>query len=350
MSQHVAMVPLASTLHDEVARRDSRGRRRLMLLALAVGLGALASLVQGSAGIPIADVVTALAGGDTPSADIVRGLRLPRCLMGLLVGASLATGGTVTQSVLRNPLASPFTLGIASGAGFGAALVIWLTTAATGRWLLAVGAFAGASVTALAVFAVSRMRSSRPETLILAGIAVMYLFSALTSLLQYLGPMDKVHAILFWLFGSLVRAGWTEVAVVALLFAPAFVWLRHHAWDFNTLPAGDDTAMALGVNVDRLRICSLMAASMMTAGAICFTGTIGFVGLVGPHMARMLLGSDHRLLLPGSALLGAALVLCADVVGRSVLTPVVIPIGIVTSFMGIPFFVWLLLRRHREFW
>ena len=331
-------------------RSGAAGRGWLVLLGLLLCMGACASLFQGSAGFGIKDTLLALFARSGPAVDILWELRLPRCLMALLVGASLAVGGTVSQSVLHNPLASPFTLGIASGAGFGAALAIWLADGAAGRLSVATGAFLFAALTAFAVPGAARVRNARPETLILAGIAVMYLFSALTSLLQYLGPNDKVHAIIFWLFGSLVRSGWTETGVVFALFAPSYFWLLRHAWDYNTLPAGDDTAASLGVDVAQLRSRSILCASAMTAGAICFTGTIGFIGLVGPHMARMLLGNDHRVLIPGSALLGAALVLCADVLGRSVLSPVVIPLGIITSFMGIPFFVWLIFRQRKEFW
>jgi iron complex transport system permease protein len=337
-----------AALGDEVRRRQ-RGNV-LMLLALSVlacvaGFGAL---FYGSTGARPAAVLEAVLLRTGPATDVVWELRLPRVLMAMIIGASLAASGTVTQSVLRNPLASPFTLGIASGAGFGAALAIWLGSGS--RFAVALGAFVCSLCTSLVILGVARMRGARPETLILTGIAVMYFFSALTSLLQYISPMDKVQAILFWLFGSLARSGWVEAGVAACFLVPSFVWIMRRAWDFNTIPAGDDTARVLGVPVDRLRVQAILCASAMTAGAICFTGTIGFVGLVGPHMARMLVGTDHRVLIPAASLIGVALVLGADVLGRAVVAPVVIPIGIVTSFLGVPFFVWLLMRQRREMW
>jgi len=321
---------------------------KITILSVLVCLAGLGALFYGSTGVSPAQVIQAVFFRIGPAVDVVWELRLPRVLMAMIIGASLAASGTVTQAVLRNPLASPFTLGIASGAGFGAALAIWLGSGS--RLSVACGAFVCSLLTSFAVLGVARMRGARPETLILTGIAVMYFFSALTSLLQYISPMEKVHAILFWLFGSLARSGWVEVGVAACFLVPSFVWIMSRAWDFNTIPAGDDTARALGVPVNRLRIQAILCASAMTAGAICFTGTIGFIGLVGPHMARMLVGTDHRILIPASSLIGMALVLGADILGRSVVAPVVIPIGIVTSFLGVPFFVWLLMRQRKEMW
>lgn len=335
-------------LDEEVRRRQRGSGMRLSVLAALACAAACGALFYGSTGAGPLEVLEAVFLRTGPAADVVWELRLPRVLMAMVIGASLAASGTVTQSVLRNPLASPFTLGLASGAGFGAALAIWLGSGS--RISVALGAFACSLCTSLVILGVARMRGARPETLILTGIAVMYFFSALTSLLQYISPMEKVHAILFWLFGSLARSGWIEAGVAAGFLLPSFAWILHRAWDFNAIPAGDDTAKALGVPVDRLRIQAILCASAMTAGAICFTGTIGFIGLVGPHMARMIVGSDHRALIPASSLIGMALVLGADVLGRAVVAPVVIPIGIVTSFLGVPFFVWLLMRQRREMW
>lgn len=338
----------AEKLGVELRRRQRSGGLKLLALSILVCISGLGALFYGSTGVSPSAVLQAVFLRIGPAADVVWELRLPRVLMAMIIGASLASSGTVMQSVMRNPLASPFTLGIASGAGFGAALAIWLGSGS--RLSVALGAFACSLLTSLAVLGVARMRGARPETLILTGIAVMYFFSALTSLLQYISPMEKVHAILFWLFGSLARSGWVEVGVAASFLVPSFIWIMSRAWDFNTMPAGDDTARALGVPVDRLRIQAILCASAMTAGAICFTGTIGFIGLVGPHMARMLVGTDHRILIPASGLIGMALVLGADILGRAVVAPVVIPIGIVTSFLGVPFFVWLLMRQRKEMW
>lgn len=287
-----------------------------------------------------------LSRGPEVQSQIFLNLRLPRGIMGMLVGAGLAMGGLLTQAVLRNPLASPFTLGISSGAAFGASLVI-LAGGSFGLWHMAGCAFVFAALTAMVILGVATLRGSRPETLILAGVAVMFLFSAATSFVQFLGTEQQVSAIVFWSFGNLGRAGWAEIIVAAcMILLPAPFALRL-AWDFNALACGEEGAAALGVSVRSLRIIGIVAASAMTAGAICFTGVIGFVGLVGPHVARFCLGSDHRLLLPGAALFGAGLVTLADALARLLLHPQVIPVGIVTAFLGVPFFFWLLLRKGR---
>lgn len=326
---------------------DALAGRRVAWLCC---LGALVCLAAG--------LSLLLGGGAAGLRDVLRHgldgvifweLRLPRVLMGLLVGFGLAVGGAATQAVLRNPLASPFTLGVASGAGFGAALGIMLVSASA-KWAVAGGAFAFALATVGFILAVARVKSASPETLVLAGVAVMFLFSACTSLLQFLGTEQQLQAIVFWSFGNLSRAGWGDILVSACMIVPVLPLLFLRSWDLNLLLAGDDMAASLGVDVKRLRMGALAAAALMTAGAICFTGVIGFIGLVGPHLARMLVGGDHRFLLPASGLCGAALVLLSDALGRSLFAPHMVPIGIVTAFLGVPFFFALLMRRRREFW
>ena len=322
------------------------GRRvaRIVCLGALLCAAAVLSLTQGSSAAGLRDVLrTGLDG------VIFWELRVPRVLMGLLVGSGLAVGGAVTQAVLRNPLASPFTLGVASGAGFGAALGIVLA-GATVKWAVAGGAFSFALVTVLFILAVARMKSATPETLVLAGVAIMFLFSACTSLVQFLGTEQQLQAIVFWSFGNLSRAGWGDILISAGMILPALPVLFLRAWDLNLLLAGDEMAASLGVRVERLRLTALLLAALMTAGAICFTGVIGFIGLVGPHLARLLVGGDHRFLLPASALGGALLVLVSDSLGRTLFAPHMVPIGIITAFLGVPFFFALLMRRKKEFW
>lgn len=322
------------------------GRRsaRIAALGALLSLAALFSLLLGSSSTGIMDVLRVGLDG-----VIFWELRVPRVIMGLLVGSGLAMGGAVTQAVLRNPLASPFTLGVASGAGFGAALGIVLA-GAIAKWAVAGGAFSFALVTALFILGVARMKSSTPETLVLAGVAIMFLFSAGTSLLQFLGTEQQIQSIVFWSFGNLSRASWADILIAAGMILPALPLLFLRAWDLNLLLAGDEMAASLGVNVERLRLAALLLAALMTAGAICFTGVIGFIGLVGPHVARLMVGGDHRFLLPASALSGALLVLVSDCLGRTLFAPHMVPIGIVTAFLGVPFFFALLMRRKREFW
>jgi iron complex transport system permease protein len=336
--------PAAAIAAPAQIPRTGRRTARIAVLAALLAASVLVSLAVGSSSAGVFDTLRAGLDG-----VIFWELRVPRVLMGLLVGSGLAVGGAVTQAVLRNPLASPFTLGVASGAGFGAALGIVLA-GAIAKWAVAGGAFACALLTALFILGVARMKSSTPETLVLAGVAIMFLFSAGTSLLQFLGTEQQIQAIVFWSFGNLSRASWTDIVIAAGMILPALPLLFLRAWDLNLLLAGDEMAASLGVNVDRLRLTALLLAALMTAGAICFTGVIGFIGLVGPHLARMLAGGDHRFLLPASALSGALLVLVSDCLGRTLFAPHMIPIGIVTAFLGVPFFFALLIRRKREFW
>lgn len=329
-------------------RRDRSRRRRLWLfgLGLLAVTGVLVSLCWGPTGFDWRLLVSGLAGDDPASRAMIRAMRLPRLAMGLLAGLGLGLSGCLAQAVLRNPLASPFTLGISSGGAFGAAAAMLLWPAEG----LAVPALAiGCSLaTASVSLGVTRIRGAATETLILAGVAVMFLFSALTSLLQYLAPQMDLHRIVFWSFGSLAKAGWGEIGIAAAMILPAVPWLFFRAPDLDLIVCGDETAASLGVETDRLRRAAIVVLSVVTAGAICFCGVIGFIGLVAPHMARLAVGGQHRLLLPASGLLGMALVILADLVGRAVLAPLVIPVGIMTAFLGVPFFFWLLVRHCRR--
>ena len=318
-------------------------RRWLFLAAMLLLLAAsvIVSISYGAADMSLPAIMRALFTDNGQQHAILWSLRVPRALMAALVGFGLGISGTVFQAVLRNPLASPSTLGVSSAAGFGAVCVILA---------VALGSFACALFSAGFIFTIARMKGASSETLILTGVAQMFLFSALTSLGQYLGTVDQLVNIVFWSLGSLSKAGWMEIALttgMVLLPTPLLLW---HAWDFNLLAMGDDTAKISGVNVERLRLWSIALASLATAGAICFTGVIGFVGLVAPHITRMAIGNDHQYLLPASAVVGATLVVCADVLGRALLAPQIIPIGIVTSLLGVHFFFYLLMRRTRENW
>jgi iron complex transport system permease protein len=324
----------------------------LMLIVLIAGLAA----TLGSYQISVTDVYAIIWHGlfhapGTTEELVVWNLRLPSIVMGILAGIGLAIAGTTMQSVVRNPLASPYTLGIASAAGFGAALAIILGKGlVAGQYLIIANAFVFAVLSAFIIYGLSRHKGATPETMILAGIALMYLFSAMTGILQYFGEETAVAEVVFWMFGSLGRASWDKLPVVAGILVLCVPLLMLKAWDLNTLGAGDESAKSLGVNVDQTRVIGFTLASFMTAGVICFTGTIGFIGLVAPHICRMVIGGDNRYLLPASGLFGAVLLLSADTVARTIVAPTVIPVGLVTAFMGVPLFLYLILRRKREYW
>jgi iron complex transport system permease protein len=283
---------------------------------------------------------------------VVFEMRLPRILMAILAGIGLSVSGAVMQGILRNPLASPFTLGIASAASFGAALAIisGVGFAGWGKYLVVPNAFFFAIIAALAVYGLASFSKITSETMILAGIAIMYLFSALTSVLQYIGKREDVHAVVFWLMGNLNVATWGKTVIIASVFVISLPFLIKYAWDLNAMLSGDEVAISLGVNVKFVRIGGMMLATLVASSIISFTGTIGFVGLVSPHISRMIIGTDYRFLLPTSCVLGAILLLAADTTARTIIAPTEIPIGIMTSFIGIPFFLYLLMRKKRAYW
>ncbi len=282
---------------------------------------------------------------------VIWGLRLPRIIMGILAGIGLAIAGTTMQGVVRNPLASPYTLGIASAASFGATLAIILGAGfITGKYIIIVNAFVFALLSSFIIYGLSRYKSATPETMILAGIALMYLFSAMTGILQYFGEAEAVKEVVFWMFGSLGRASWDKLSLMSIIIALCIPLIMLKSWDLNALGVGDERAKSLGVNVEQTRIVCFILASLVTAGIICFTGTIGFIGLVSPHMCRMVIGGDNRYLIPASGLFGAALLLGADTIARTIVAPVILPVGLITSFMGVPLFLYLIMRKRKEYW
>lgn len=282
---------------------------------------------------------------------VVWNIRLPRILMGIVAGAGLGIAGTVMQGILRNPLASPYTLGISAGAGFGAAIAIILGAGVVGGEYLVVGnAFIFALLCAFVILGLSSRRGATPETMILAGIAMMYLFSACTTLLEYFANPDAVKEVVFWMVGSLGKVTWSKLYTISIVLMVSIPLLMWKSWDVNVMGAGDETAKSLGVNVHRARVFLMVIASLLTASIVCFTGTIGFIGLVAPHMCRMIIGGDNRFVLPASALSGGLLLAAADVVAMQIIAPVIIPIGVMTAFMGVPLFFYLIMRRRREYW
>jgi iron complex transport system permease protein len=343
------------------AYRQFIGRKLLFIVFLIVGIVLLSGVAAtlGSANIGVLDVYAAILAKFFPeqfqstwfSDTIVWGLRLHRILLSIIAGVGLAIAGAVMQGILKNPLASPFTLGISSAASFGAALAIILGAGFVGgEWLVIGNAFVFTLIASMTVYGLAKYKGISPETMILAGIAIMYLFQAMTSFLQYIGHAEQVQEVVFWMMGSLGRSSWDRVWIVTGIVAICFPYLLLKSWDINALGAGDETATSLGVNVEKTRVICMMLVSLITASVICFTGTIGFIGLVSPHIVRMVIGGDHRFLLPASALVGGLLLLGADTAARTLLAPVILPVGIMTAFLGVPFFVYLFIKRNKEFW
>jgi iron complex transport system permease protein len=334
-----------------IARANTR-RAAIIVASIALLAASFAAdLATGPAMLPILAVLRSLAGlASDPMLDaIVQTLRLPIALMALVVGAALGVSGAVMQTILNNPLASSYTLGISAGAGFGAALAILVGASLPfpEAWAIPLAAFAFAGVACALVGSVARMRDATPELLVLAGIACLFLFQALLSLLQFLASPEALQQIVFWLFGSLLRASLGKVGIVTIVLVIALPLLLADAWRQTALKLGDDRARALGVRVDRLRLRAFVVVSLLTGAAVAFVGTIGFIGLVAPLIARMLVGEDQRHMLPASAAFGALLLSIASVVSKLVMPGTVFPIGIITALIGGPFFAWLILSKGR---
>ncbi len=334
--------------------RVANARRMLASLAASGALVTCfaADIATGPAMLSPAAVLRSLAGmASDPMLDaIVWSLRLPIAMMAVVVGAALGISGAVMQTILNNPLASSYTLGISAGAGFGAALAILFGAAlpVPQAWSVPIAAFVFAGVACSLVAGVGRMRHATPELLVLAGIACLFLFQALLSLLQFLASPEALQQIVFWLFGSLQRSSSAKVAIVGVVLTVVLPVLLTDAWRLTALQLGDERAGALGVRVGSLRLRAFVAVSLLTGAAVAFVGTIGFIGLVAPHVARMLVGEDQRHLLPASALFGALLLSAASVVSKLIIPGTVFPIGIVTALIGVPFFGWLIAMSGRR--
>lgn len=283
---------------------------------------------------------------------VVQSLRLPRIAMGLICGAGLAMAGVAMQGITRNPLVSPYTLGISPAAALGASLAIlfgWHTLPGSGPYLIVAMAFATAALCAAFVLGLASLRGVGATVLVLGGVALTYLFSAMTATVQFVASEQQLASIVHWTFGSLNGRRWDEVAIAAgvwLLCAPV---LFAHAGALNAFAAGgDEVAATLGYAVQRTRVLVSLAAVLSSAAIVSFTGVIAFVGLVAPHIARLAIGGEHRVLLPFSALVGALLVVTADLIGRTAFAPVMVPVGIVVAYLGVPLFLHLLLTRRNE--
>lgn len=332
-----------------------RGRRRALALAAAPALVLLSLLVDlgtGPGNLAPAEIARVLAMPDIVPARlavIVWDIRLPVALMAVLVGAMLGLAGAQMQTILANPLADPFTLGISSAASVGASVAIVTGVSLlpfAGPTIVTVNAFLFAFLASLAVFALTRYRGASPDTIVLFGIAMMFSFNAVLGLLQYRASETQLTQIVFWMMGSLGRASWPKVAVAAAILAlvAPLMWRRRFA--LTALRMGDERARSFGVEVDRLRLEILLMTALLAATAVSFVGVVGFVGLVGPHIARLLVGDDQRWFVPLATFCGALILSLTSIVAKSIVPGIIYPIGIITALIGVPFFVSLIVARR----
>ena len=285
---------------------------------------------------------------------IVRNIQFPIGLAGIFCGAAFALAGVVMQTMLNNPLASPYTLGVSAGAGLGASLAMATgisSLAIFGTYLIPGMAFIFAGLACAAIFLIARLKQFTADVLVLAGIGLVFFFQAVESMLQYFVDSDALKNIVFWSMGSLERVNWTTLPIIAVLFAAVFLIVYRKSWTLTAMRLGDTRARSLGINVKRERMWMFVVVSVLTAGCVSFVGSIGFIGIVGPHIGRMIVGEDQRYLLVTSALVGAVVLESADIVSKVITPGAVYPIGIITALIGVPFFFSLLLRKKGgAFW
>jgi iron complex transport system permease protein len=343
-----AAVPVKDSVHRPPAT-PGRVIRISLLLSCILAFSFFLALATGNGKIDFQTLLHHLfstqSGMNPVEETIFFAIRLPRILFAAMVGAALSLSGVIFQALLRNPMADPYILGISGGAALGAVIGI-----ITGAGFVTLGipglAFLGALMTIILVFGVAGQRGRRSgNTLLLTGVIINAFFSALIMFLVSTSSSDHLHSVLFWLMGDLSLAESRDVLWGAMVLAVGFIILYYHARPLNLLILGEETAMQLGVDAKRTQQILLVTASFITAVAVSFSGTIGFIGLVIPHLLRLMLGSDHRLLLPASALFGATFLIMADTLARTVMAPAELPVGVVTALCGAPYFLYLLHRR-----
>ncbi|NMB46683.1 MAG: iron ABC transporter permease [Firmicutes bacterium] len=332
-----------------------------LTLVLLIITAAVIALNAGSIDLNLYQVILAVMGKGADVADIVIWqIRLPRITAAIIAGAGLSVAGCVMQNNLRNPLASPSTLGISNAAAFGANMAIIVFGAGTIRstgadavnidhpYFVTLSAFAWSMVAAAVILILARIRGFSPEAILLSGVALSSLFSAGTILIQYFAEDVQVAAAVFWTFGDLGRVNWQEVTILTGVVILAIIYFMFRRWDYNALDSGEETAKSLGVQVERVRLGGMLASSLITAVTVSFLGIIGFIGLVAPQIMRRVMGRDHRYLILASALAGSLLLLVSDTLARTMIAPVVLPVGAITSFFGAPLFLYLLARGYKQ--
>ncbi|MBS4430131.1 iron ABC transporter permease [Pectobacterium punjabense] len=342
----------ANTVMDNY-RAIIRRRVGVMAILLLIIIGSLLlDFTMGPSGLTLDvlwNTLTDPASADAGTRVIVWDIRLPYALMAIIVGLALGLAGAEMQTILNNPLASPFTLGVSSAAAFGAALAIVLGIGIPGipaQWFISANAFIFALLAALLLDGITRWTQVATSGVVLFGIALVFTFNALVSMLQFIANEDTLQGLVFWTMGSLARASWEKLGILLLVLVVVMPISLMSSWKLTALRLGEDRAVSFGINVRRLRLATLLRISILSAISVAFVGPIGFIGLVAPHIARMIFGEDHRFYLPASALTGALVLSMASVASKNLIPGVIIPVGIVTSLVGVPFFLSIILR-HR---
>ena len=347
-----------SSILLELKTHNTRNRNKKLALAIFFVLSILcviADIFIGSQGLTFSQVIHALIHpqtSDIASKIIVWDIRMPMSLMAPLIGGALALAGAQMQTTLNNPLADPYTFGVSAAAGFGASLVITNVIAIPfipAQYQIALMAFIMCLLTTFLIAAISSMKRISIEGVMLFGIALMFAYDSLLTMMQYLASETQLQTLVFWQMGSLDRGSWAKITILAIVLPIVLLIMMKDAWQLSTLKIGHDRAQAMGINVKRLRIKTLLLVSVITSLAVSFVGAVGFVGLVAPHIARMVLGEDQRYFLPASCLVGAVLLELASIASKSIMPGIILPLTVVMSIIGIPFFVYLIIKKGGRF-
>lgn len=321
-----------------------------IILIVAISL----SLWSGSYGTSFTDLIQGIfnKASDDGINIVIRRVRLPRIFTAVIAGAGLGVSGCILQAILNNPLASASTLGVSQGALFGAAFAIISLGADSlekGTLLITIFSFIGSMGVALVIMGLSRFRQVSPESIVLAGVAISSLFTGATTLLQYFADEVQLSSLVFWTFGDLGSTSWQQIKLMGVIVFIISIYFIAHRWDFNALLSGVETAVSLGINVRRLVLINMILCCFLASSIVSYIGLINFVGLVAPHIVRRVVGNNYLYLIPGSILAGSSLLLLGDLFARTVVSPVILPIGAITSFLGAPLFLYMLFRGRKRY-
>tara|TARA_Y100001935_G_C17232598_1_gene471237 strand:- start:37 stop:1098 length:1062 start_codon:yes stop_codon:yes gene_type:complete len=338
----------------EVYQKQVNRKRAFIFLSLFVMLFLIALGISiGVSDTSFRELIDLLNGrGDYNSKHIFLNLRLPRVLSAIVVGFGLSMSGSAMQSILRNPLGSPFTLGISSAAAFGAAFAVIFLGAMDQKteliipsnYLIASSAFFWSLISTALILLIAKFKDASPETMILTGIIGGSFFTAATTSLQYFAEDTQLANIVFWTFGDLGKASWRDFLILLIISIPACFYFIKIRWNIRSLNSGDEVAKSLGVNVNKTRIQVMLVASLLTATAVSIFGIIAFIGLVVPHLVRRFVGNNEQFLIPATAIFGGIFLLISDLIARMIISPMILPVGVITSFIGAPLFIFLLVK------
>ena len=334
---------------SDYRKNELRSISFLVLLTVFLLLSILLSLRAGSYNTPVTELIKGIFG---KSADkkinlVVQNNRMPRICTAIIAGAGLGLAGCILQAILHNPLASASTLGVSQGATFGAAFAI-VAMNMTGAIGISIYSFLGSIAVAIVILGLSRFKQVSAEGIVLAGVAISSMLSGATALFQYFANEIQLTSLVFWTFGDLGSTGWEDLRPMGIMVLILLVYCFAHRWDYNALLNGEETAVSLGIHVQRLTLTNMVLCCLTCSIIVSNVGLINFIGLVAPHIVRMVVGNNHVYLIPGSVLAGAALLLLGDLIARVAIMPIILPIGAITSFLGGPLFLYLLFKGGRK--